>query len=228
MDIGALSKADRELVSNCFLFAGARDGTVERVLSDDFCKLMVFKKGDILFDNYDYRQNLALILSGGVEVKKSAENRFIMHRLTGGSFFGAADLFEKQKDSVTVLVAYSDCRVVFFSLRLLQSIMRDDFTVADNYIKFLSGRIRFLNEKISGLTAESVEATLARYLVDNAKESGEKMTVVPGRNISALAEELNIGRASLYRAFDALSELGCIKKTGKKIEIVDINKLKGI
>ena len=50
----------------------------------------------------------------------------------------------------------------------------------------------------------------------------------PGGSISALAKELNIGRASLYRAFEEFRRAGLIVKDGRQIEITDLDGLSNI
>ena len=103
--------------------------------------------------------------------------------------------------------------------------MREDSTVSFNYIRFLSGRVRFLNEKIDGLVSQNAPASLGNYLALNAEPSGGKLIVRPTGSISALAEQLNISRASLYRAFDTLERGGLIKRNGREIEIVKLTGL---
>jgi hypothetical protein len=78
--------------------------------------------------------------------------------------------------------------------------MREDSEAAFNYIRFLTDRVRFLNKKIDGLVAEGAVASLRHYLLQNAAASGDRRIVRPAGSLSALAEQLNIARASLYRA----------------------------
>ena len=46
--------------------------------------------------------------------------------------------------------------------------------------------------------------------------------------MTALAKQLNTGRASLYRAFDYLESINLIKRDGKIITVLDKDKLKNI
>ena len=89
-----------------------------------------------------------------------------------------------------------------------------------HYLDFLSGRIRFLNRKIGYLTAGSAERRLALYLA-----SFQKQELVLKDSISSLSELLDIGRASLYRAFDALEEQGLIRREGRSILVPDLKAL---
>ena len=90
-----------------------------------------------------------------------------------------------------------------------------------SYISFLSERIKFLNRKILYYTAGSAERRLALYLTSFPSD-----TVTPDLPMNALADLLDIGRASLYRAFDRLSEDGFITRDQNTVIIIDREKMK--
>ena len=79
----------------------------------------------------------------------------------------------------------------------------------------MSGRICYLNHKIRYLTAGSAERRLALYLA-----SFEKDIIELDASLSSLSELLDIGRASLYRAFDTLIADGYIEKNGRTIRLI--------
>ena len=95
-----------------------------------------------------------------------------------------------------------------------------DFTVAENYIRFLSDRIRFLNNKIGGLLISGAGTTFRYWLMNKARTADGKLYVDVDVSMSALAEMLNMGRASLYRSIDDLEREGLIKKEGRRIYIL--------
>jgi CRP-like cAMP-binding protein len=165
------------------------------------------------------------VLSGSIAVTKPNGSRYAMASLGRGSLFGSANLFDNDSDVVTVLTALTDCRVVFFPRELLETLMREVNDIALNYIRFLTSRVRFLNEKIQGLVSVNAEAALKHYLIHNAETFGDKRIVRLRGSISSLAEKLNIGRASLYRAFEALRRSGSITKNGREIEIIALDGL---
>ena len=225
MDINGLRRGEFELIATCFLFRGTDRAFIKRALADERCRLVETEKGAVIFDVFDYRNSLGFIFAGRIEVTKPSSSRYSMNTLAKGSLFGSADLYDDNTQVVTVLTAAVNCRIVFFPLGLLETLMREDSTVSFNYIRFLSGRVRFLNEKIDGLVSQNAPASLGNYLALNAEPSGGKLIVRPTGSISALAEQLNISRASLYRAFDTLERGGLIKRNGRKIEIVSLTGL---
>lgn len=227
MDIGYLSGEERLRAARCFLFRGTGETAVRRVLSDERCQIVEYKKGSIIYDIKSYRRDLGFILSGYVEVQKPAPDggSFIMTELRPESVFGAAALFGGGERYVTRLIASKDCRVVFFPKELLLDAMRDDFNLAENYMEFLSGRIRFLNDKINGILFTDTESVLARWLLDNAEEENGAFRVDLKTSYSRLAEILNMGRASLYRSLCELERRGIIKRDGKRITIPEPGRL---
>jgi len=215
----SLRQKDAQLVYSCFLFENIPQERVDRLLEEG-AQLCSYKKGDIIFDREHYTPSLGIVLSGAVLVLSPSGSRsLIMRELGPGDIFGVAGLFVEETDYVTTLTAKSPCRVLFISQDLLRRAMAADFTLVENYIRFLSGRLRFLNRKISGLAACTAEEALAIYL------SGLDSEVrVP--SYSRLAEELGLGRASLYRALDSLEKSGHIRRMGHVIHVLDPEGLK--
>ena len=91
-----------------------------------------------------------------------------------------------------------------------------------NYLTLLSDKIVYLNKKIAVLTAASAEKKLALYIYEHMINR----EFTPGTSLSELASVLQMGRASLYRAIDELTEKKIISKQGKKITVLDENTLK--
>ena len=98
----------------------------------------------------------------------------------------------------------------------LAQMLENDKTIMYNYIKFMATKIRFLNEKIMYFTAGSTERRLALYLASFGKK-----TIKTTISMTDLANTLDVGRASLYRAFDKLSEDGYIIRSEKIILLLN-------
>ena len=88
----------------------------------------------------------------------------------------------------------------------------------------MSKKVVYLNRKISTLVAGSAEKKLVAYLLEVEFDSVCSLNV----SMSSLADMLNVGRASLYRAIDDLENRGLIKKNGKMIIISDHEALSSI
>ncbi len=90
-----------------------------------------------------------------------------------------------------------------------------------NYLRYLSGRIRFLSGRLGALAQTGAEGKLARYLLS----SGEPSVHAPATD---LAKRLGLSRASLYRAFEALESAGLIRREGKTVFVLDRGGLEGV
>lgn len=208
---------------NNFLFTGIPVGECEALMA---ClpPPREFSKGDGIYSCHDFQRALGVLLEGEAEVSRPCADghRVVMNRLKAGGIFGAAALFGDCSDYVTEIRAATTCRVLFIPQDQMLELMKRDFRLAENYIRFLSGRVRFLNEKIASFTDGQTDDRLRRYLLQNSDESGR---VALPRSMVELAQTLNMGRSSLYRSLDALEAAGLIRREGKKLFICDRQRL---
>ena len=227
MDLSHLEKRDRGRIASCFLFQNTDTAFIEHAIADSRNDLASFKKGDVIFGINEYRQSIGIVLSGTIEVKKQLDDvhKYIMNTLGAGDIFGVAALFHSHSDYVTTLTASSPCRVFFIPQEALEQRMRENYLVAENYIRFLSERVYFLNKKIESLVTVDTGHAVAHYLMDSAALENGRYFVHMACSISALADMLNIGRASLYRSFEAMEKAGLIARNGRNIEILDFEGL---
>ncbi len=195
------SDANRELALSIFEECGAQ--------------AIDFESGEIIHSPECAERRVGLILSGSASVTTNdASKETLLRFLKSGDFFGIANLFQGSA-FVSVIRAQKKCRVFFWSEETIRTLLEQDKAFLYRYLEFLSGRICFLNQKIRYLTAGSVERKLALYL------SAKKDTVIElDASLSSLSELLDVGRASLYRAFDRLIEDGYVQKDGRTITLL--------
>ena len=221
MDLAELMPGEMETVRAAFLFRNAKEETVENALSDPLAQIESYRRGESVYDPVHFERSLGLVLSGRIRVSGGSAPRYLMRTLSKGDPFGAAAVFSPEEDYVSYLTAETRCRVLFLPQTLLARLLYEDPAIAENYIVFLSGRVRFLNEKIRSLTSPSTEEALTKYLLKNAVREETGYAVYPERSYSSLADALNMGRASLYRALEDLERQGLIRREGKRIFIPD-------
>lgn len=216
------------LVKTLFLFRDVSEELLIEMLSDSNAETADFAAGQVIYDESNYRKSLGVLLSGKAEVQTVSAGRLtILNRLEPPRLFGAAGLFQESGGYVTRILALAPSKILFIPQDLLTDFMRRDFKLMENYLKFLSQRIRFLNRKINSFTQPCAEGKLARYLLDIAAEQDSASIRFPVSIIS-VAKVLNLGRASLYRALTALAEYGYISREGKNIRLLDAEGLKSL
>lgn len=214
----SLPKQKLEMIASTFLFQNMDEIVVERIVSDARCLRERFPKGDRIFDETHFRRCLGVVLAGEIRVDKlTPDGKYMkMSLLQPGECFGAAAMFSFRDRYATILTAEKNVEVLFIPEELIRWSMRRYFTITENYIRYLSDRIWFLNEKISSLTAGSAEQRVAVFMLEHCDENGVLHT-----SMTALSRQLNIGRASLYRAIDGLEERKLIQRGGKTLKIID-------
>ena len=214
-----LNTTDKTILDDFFLLRALPPDLTAQTLADPRCHGIIYTRGQVIYDPARFDRALGLILSGKVEASQHIADRSLTLRLhKPGDIFGAAALFAKDPDYPVRLTALTTTRVLFFEEALLRDLMAKNARAAENYITFLSGRVRFLNHRIGSLIAGSAEALLGGFLLSAVQED---QTITLDTSISALARRLNISRASLYRAFDSLEQRGLLQKSGKTITILD-------
>ena len=222
-----LNEIETELVSKSELFRGLPPSVLTRILAVSDCTAAEYEKNEVVYDKTNFYRSLGIVLEGRLRVtKENADKRpIVMSTLQRGAMFGAAALFNSEPEYATKITAIERSRVLFLPQRLVKRMIEREPDIAENYIRYLSERILFLNRKIYFLTAGTAEQRLAGFLLDNlAVGEFSEMPMTMHR----LADALNMSRASLYRAFDELTASGAVSKQGKLVCINNAELLKNL
>jgi len=220
-----LRPAELRLLRRTFLFREVPEDFIRRAAADALCTSETFPRGGTIYSPEHFRRALGIFLTGSARVSKAAAGRDLpVSTLSAGDVFGAAALFDDAPRYVTTITALRACRVLFFEQELVERLLEASPPLRHAYIAYLSGRIRFLNRKLDALLAGGAEERLAKYLADRAGDG----KVVLEEGLSALADTLHIGRASLYRAFEALAEQNLAVRDGRCVRILDQKGLRAL
>lgn len=222
-----LNEIETELVSKTELFRGSPPSVLTRILAVSDCTAAEYEKNEVVYDKTNFYRSLGIVLEGRLRVtKENADKRpIVMSTLQRGAMFGAAALFNSEPEYATKITAIERSRVLFLPQRLIKRMIEREPDIAENYIRYLSERILFLNRKIYFLTAGTAEQRLAGFLLDNLAVGEFSEMPMP---MHRLADALNMSRASLYRAFDELTASGAVSKQGKLVCISNAELLKNL
>lgn len=200
--------------ASLFLFQGLSEEELQLCDRLSVTEEQTYQKGEQIYTPQHSKRALAMVLEGHVRVW---QGRVPMNDLLAGDVFGVAALFGTDEDYPSTVEAQSDCRILYIPQETVVRWMKDVPAVAQNYVSFLSDRIRFLNRRLSTLTAGQADSKLWQYLLAHRDENG---VVIVAEGMSELAERLDVGRSSLYRSLDSLTQLGKIRRERKKIIIL--------
>ena len=210
-----LTKKEIEKIFRSPIFAGVDVAYATALLEKHDCCAVDFDDGDTILSQNEASHKAGIFLLGEAVATTTVDSKNTLLRFfEAGDFFGIANLFTSE-DYVSSIRAKKKCRVFFFTEEAIRELLETDKTFLYNYLGFLSGRICYLNRKIRYLTAGSAERRLALYLSSFGRE-----TIELDASLSSLSELLDIGRASLYRAFDTLIADGYIEKSGRTIHLL--------
>ena len=211
-------------IEKCTLFNNVDIESLHKKLEEN-CYVCGFQNNETIYTRSNFNDSVGIVLEGDIEVYKDEEKAVMLNRIGVGGFFGAAALFANKREYVSVLVAKGNSTIMFIPFDEFKEFLANNPVFALNYIDFLSGRIEFLNKKIDEFTAQDTGQKLCRYLMDNAVQTESKF-ICSVKSVVELSKKLNMGRASLYRAFDELEKEEILIRKGKNIIIDDIDKLK--
>lgn len=211
-----LTTEEIALLSRCPLLTGADKALVQRVSQAEDAWVQNFSDGEILYQPDHFLRCLGLLLAGHVRVTNGTLS---VSTLEPGELFGAAALYNDAPDYATTLTAHTPCRAIFFPQATIDRLLGEEPLLRRNYLRYLSGRIRFLSGRLQSVTQAGAEGKLARYLLANAAEGSVSISATD------LARQLGLSRASLYRAFEALEKADLIRRTGKTIAVPNLSAL---
>ena len=211
-----------EFFANTFLFKNIPSDKIS-ALTENRVTERRFERGELIYSCDFFEKMLGFVLDGECEVV-SKNSRVPLNSLLPYSSFGITAIYSECEEFPTNVYAKRASVVLFIKKDELLQMTKECSEISDNVISFLVERISFLNKKISTFSAENVENKLAAYLYDTSQRIGDSFEL----NLKRTADEINAGRASLYRALAALEADGIIKRDGKNIQIINLKGLERI
>ena len=206
----SLSRSEISLLTAGPLFRGVSEELLQALAGAEGASLVRFEPG-VVYSPRHFRRSLAVVLSGQLQVTKGA---LAVSVLGPGDLFGAAALYSDEPEFAATVTAKRPSRCLMLEQRLVDRLLAEQGQIRENYLRYLTGRVRFLSGRLQTLAQPGAEGKLARYLL----ACGTGTVTCPA---TQLCQRLGVSRASLYRAFSALENSGLIIRGGKTITIVD-------
>ena len=212
-----MTNSEFERIAESRIFSGCDRELLAQVLNGEGCEIIGYAPSESICEPQTLLRKIGIILKGSaIVLSADSDRKVLLRRFSPGDIFGVSSVFSDESEFVSRISAKSACTVAFIDAPSLSLLLENDKAVLYNYIGFLSDRIRFLNWKIKFFTSGTAERRLALYL-DSFPEDSFKID----ESMSAVADMLDIGRASLYRAFDRLTEDGFIRRERDEITLLN-------
>ena len=204
-----LNQEELSLLAACPLFQKVEGGWLRSLAELEGAGLTRFAPGQVVYDPRHFRRSLGVVLSGQLQVAKGS---LAVSVLGPGDLFGASALYSDEPEFAATITAKGASRCLMLEQRLVDRLLAEQGQIRENYLRYLTGRVRFLSGRLQTLAQPGVEGKLARYLLAGGDSS------CPA---TQLCQRLGMSRASLYRAFAALEDSGLITRKGKTITVLD-------
>lgn len=216
-------KNDLAILTSCYLFEDMTPEEKLQAVSTMHITVAEYPADAVITSPDQFTPALYFVIAGQLAVTQDhGGNPVLMRLIRSGEAFGAAAMFGSCKNYPTTIRAQSPVRVAAITEDNLRDLFRQHPPAAIAHIRFLSDRIRFLNDRLDSTTGRSVESKLAKYLID----AYGKQTCQSHMNMTQVARNLDIGRASLYRLITQFVDEGLIDFFHGKIQILHPDILK--
>ena len=212
-----------EVLEQIPIMKGANPGCIleaAKISKPYFCEYI---KNEVMIAPGELTNKLCILCKGQASAYSAYHTHAVMLRnFAPYEIFGISNMFTDLPFASKV-VAKSPCTVLILDQSFMSYLIDHDASVRYQYIAFLAQKTLFLNQKISCLTAGSAEQRLVYWLDAHAGNHDDIVEIeVP---LKTLCTMLDMGRASLYRAFDQLEADGFIKRDGKTVQLINREKM---
>lgn len=226
----SVAQAVLPLLDECPFFGAFDEGT-RRACAERFRELH-FHKGQMIFARGDMADQIHMVASGQIRlaIGTSAGRELSFQIVSRGELFGEIGVLDGRPRSAEAIaiepaVTYALDRSEFNRLRAEHSGMSDAIIV------FLCNRLRMVSDKLEFVALYTLEARLARFLLNNLvsipETPGRRTPIELGYSQSEMAQLLSASRPKLNLALAALERAGAIKRTADRL-FCDRDKLAAI
>ncbi len=182
---------------------------------------------EILLLEGDARKNLYFVIEGWLKAEKiSPEGRQQTLRFIGpGEIINELAVFLNEPASMTV-IAMEKSQVMILSQARVEDLLLKNPKFSREWIKSLALRVKHLLNHVENLSLYSVEARLARLLLDEAKDGVYQRP--SWKTQSEIAAQLGTVLDVINRNLQNLQKQGIIEINRTEIKILDVKKLEAL
>lgn len=182
-----------------------------------------YSKGQIIFLEGQTAERLFIVYQGGVKVYKVAEDgkEHILHMLGAGEIFAEVPVFAGESYPANC-IALEDTIILVISRKTLLHLIHSDPQIALSMLALQAKRLREFTVQIEYLTLRNSVQRLAHYLLE---QGAQEYAVRRQLSVTVLAQMLGMTRENLSKLLNRLDRLAIVKHHGRKIEVLNSEKL---
>jgi len=211
-----MSDRIRELLASVELFAEMQDEEIDDLTA--LAQIKQLTKDTTIFHAGDPADAVFVVASGRIKVVITSTDgkEFILTVLGPGQVFGEMALLESAPRSASV-VTLSSVEVLVINRADFQRLLDSNPRISQRLMAILSRRLRRANAKMESLAYMDVAGLLARYLLDLARDHGQRLgngwVVVRRPTHSDIAHSIGTSRETVSRLINEFEEgFGLVNK----------------
>ncbi len=211
-----MSDRIRELLASVELFGEMNEEEIDDLTA--LAQIRKLEKDNTIFHAGDPADAVFVVASGRVKVviTSSDGKEFILTVLGAGQVFGEMALLESAPRSASV-VTLSAVEVLVINRADFQRLLESSPRISLRLMAILSRRLRRANSKMESLAYMDVAGRLARYLLDLARDHGQRLgngwVVVRRPTHSDIAHSIGTSRETVSRLINEFEEgFGLVNK----------------
>lgn len=205
-----------DILKHTKLFRGVSETDIEPMLSCLGAKFKEYKKGEYIFRQGEYIDNICVLLCGSVHIQSDDYwgNRSIISEVSAGEMFGESFAVYESCAVLNDAVATSDSMVAFLNVKRLMTVCSSSCafhcTVIQNLIIALTQKNRSLVQKLTHISKRTTREKLISYLSNQSKLNGSNSFSIPF-NRQELADFLSVDRSAMSNELCKMRNEGLIE-----------------
>jgi CRP-like cAMP-binding protein len=189
------------------------------------CAGVVFKKGDMLMQQGALSSNIAYLKTGLAKIHITGPyHEQIIKLIKAPAYLGLPNTFGDKINNYSVTVV-ENADVCFISLETFKFLLADNDKFAYEIILTLCNYELESFKKCASRTQKQTRGNIADVLLDLTDRIYKSSTFDLPLTRNEIGNLIDTSRESVSRIFSEFEHDGIIKVSGKKIEIIDIEKL---
>ena len=214
-------------LKSCPLFLDIEGQELSSILHNCNYKTIVFNRHDSYCRCGDVCHNVDIVVGGEMVVRMTSMSgrQVEVTKARRGDIIAPCYIFATDKRLPVEIESSEPTTVLRLSTGTLDKLVETNATIRRNFIRALSDIATFLAERISFLSLMTAREKMVRFLRSEiAAQKSLRLTLSLSRQ--RIADSFGIQKFSLLRCLADLSRLGIIRVDGRRIDILDIRRLR--